>query len=77
MAEQQKPRSEEAVVASDAAVPRRWHFWCHGCKDEKIETLADLDAEATAAVEWFSAHSPHGLGGFISPIDEERARHGG
>lgn len=47
----------------------RWHFWCHGCKDEKIEVLPDLDAEAQAGLEWFAAHSAHGLGGFIEPID--------
>lgn len=49
---------------------RRWHFWCHGCKAEKIEPLADLEAESTAALAWFTEHDGHRLGGFVEPVEE-------
>jgi hypothetical protein len=56
------------MVTRAGQVGKDWHFWCHGCKAEKIETLADLDAESVAALAWFAEHDGHRLGGFVEPV---------
>ena len=48
---------------------RTWRLWCHGCDDESVESFDALHDEEGRAVTWFAEHRDHGLGGFMTPVE--------
>ena len=61
-------RVQKAVTENP--VTHLWSLWCHGCDAEQ-----DVHGDPTAEFfKWMEVHQDHGLGGFVTPKENESCR---